>query len=90
MIRLIDKDMKTMKYDYQSLLNEAPTSWEILTEDEAVSYVIKFEKSEDYLSEDDVLGRSLLNEAPTNWEILTEDEAVSYGIKFEKYHDFSM
>ena len=68
----------------RSLLNEAPTNWELLTEDEAVSYGIKFEKSEGYLSEDDVLGRSLLNEAPTNWEILTEDEAISYGIKFEK------
>lgn len=31
----------------QSLPYEAPTNWEILTEDEAVSFGIKFEKSED-------------------------------------------
>ena len=32
----------------RSLLNEAPTNWEILTEDEAVSYGIKFEKYHDF------------------------------------------
>ena len=67
---------------------------EIFTEDEVwqqglLMQPIVYEDG-DYLSEDDVVGRSLPHEAPMNWEILTEDEAVSFGIKFEKSEDVFM